>query len=209
MEYNTTRDKLTLREYGRNFHKLVNHLKTFKEKEKRSRLSKTLIEMMKITHPEMRDQNEVEPKLWDDLYIMADYELDIESPFPIPAKKGPDAKPERLKYPKSKIKYRHYGKKIELLIEKASKLKDDKEKESAVVHIGKMMKSFFGMWNKESIDNNVIIQQIKELSDGKLTIDSDKVQELNLFHKVTRERGTNSYPRKNIRHKRPFKKRRM
>ncbi len=209
MEYNTTRDKLTLREYGRNFHKLVNHLKTFKEKEKRNKLSKTLIEMMKITHPEMRDQNEVEAKLWDDLYIMAEYDLDIESPFPVPTKKGPDSKPERLRYPKSKIKYRHYGKKIELLIEKASKLEDDHEKESAVVHIGKIMKSFFGMWNKETIDNSVIIEHIKELSGGKLTIDLDKVQKLNLFHKVTRERGINSYPRKNIHTKRPFKKRRM
>ena len=71
------------------------------------------------------------------------------------------------------------------------------------------MKSFFGMWNKESIDNSVIIEHIKELSDNKLTIDLNKVQELNLFHKVTRERGSNSYPRKNIRPKRPFRKRRM
>ena len=77
MEYNTTRSKLTLREYGRNFHKLVDHLKTFKEKEKRNELSKTLIEMMKITHPDFRDQNEVDAKLCDDLYIMSNYDLNI------------------------------------------------------------------------------------------------------------------------------------
>ena len=209
MEYNTTRSKLTLREYGRNFHKLVDHLKTFKDKKKRNELSKTLIEMMKITHPDFRDQSEVEAKLWDDLYIMSEYDLDIDSPFPKPIKKSIEAKPTRLPYPKNIIKYRHYGKKIEFLIEKASKLKDDQEKESAVVQIGKIMKSFFGMWNKESIDNSVIIEHIKELSNNKLTIDLKKVQELNLFHKVTKEGGSNSYPRKNIRPKRPFRKRKM
>ena len=209
MEYNTTRSKLALREYGRNFHKLVDHLRTFKEKEKRNELSKALIEMMKITHPDLRDQNEVDAKLWDDLYIMSNYDLDIDSPFPKPIKKSIEAKPTRLPYPKNIIKYKHYGKTIEMLIEKASKLKDDQEKESAVVQIGKIMKSFFGMWNKESIDNSVIIEHIKELSDKKLTIDLNKVQELNLFHKVTKERGSNSYPRKNIRPKRPFRKRKM
>ena len=163
----------------------------------------------KITHPDFRDQSEVEAKLWDDLYIMSEYDLDIDSPFPKPIKKSIEAKPTRLPYPKNIIKYRHYGKKIEFLIEKASKLKDDQEKESAVVQIGKIMKSFFGMWNKESIDNSVIIEHIKELSNNELTIDLKKVQELNLFHKVTKERGSNSYPRKNIRPKRPFRKRKM
>ncbi len=195
MEYNTTREKLVLREYGRNFHKLIDHVKKIKEKEKRTDLSKLIIKLMNMAHPELKNQNEIEQKLWDDLHIMSNFELDVNSPYPIPEVdklKGI----ERLEYPKNVIKFRHYGKKIELLIEEACKIKDSKEKESAIIHIGKIMKSFFGMWNKETIDNQVIIDNIKELSNGKLDIDIKKVEELNLFYKNTRERGSKSYQRK-------------
>ena len=97
------------------------------------------------------------------------------------------------------------------MIEEACKLKKEDDKEAAVIHIGKIMKSFFGMWNKESIDNNVIVENIKELSNNKLTIDIEKVKELNLFYKVTRERGSKSHYSKKHHHKprRPFRKRRM
>tara|TARA_B100001741_G_scaffold147629_1_gene121827 strand:+ start:1870 stop:2502 length:633 start_codon:yes stop_codon:yes gene_type:complete len=195
MEYNTTREKLVLREYGRNFHKLIEHVKKIKEKKKRTDLSKLIVKLMNMAHPELKNQNEIEQKLWDDLHIMSNFELDVNSPYPIPEVdklKGI----ERLEYPKNIIRFRHYGKKIELLIEEACKIKDSKEKESAIIHIGKIMKSFFGMWNKETIDNKVIIDNIKELSNGKLDIDIKKVEELNLFYKNTRERGSKSYQRK-------------
>ena len=195
MEYNTTREKLVLREYGRNFHKLIEYVKEIKEKEKRTDLSKLIVKLMNMAHPELKNQNEIDQKLWDDLHIMSNFELKVNSPYPIPEVdklKGI----ERLDYPKNVIRFRHYGKKIELLIEEACKIKDSKEKESAIIHIGKIMKSFFGMWNKETIDNKVIIDNIKELSNGKLDIDIKKVEELNLFYKNTRERGSKSYQRK-------------
>ncbi len=211
MEYNTTRSNLILREYGRNFHKLVEYVGNVKDKEQRNKMSKTLVEMMKITQPSFKDQSEVEAKMWDDLYIMSDYSLDIDSPYPKPKRKSESDIPKKLHYPKSKIRYRHYGKKIELLIEEACKLKKEDEKEAAVIHIGKIMKSFFGMWNKESIDNKVIVENIKELSNNKLSIDIEKVKELNLFYKVTKERGSKHYhsKKKNFKSKRPFRKRRM
>ena len=211
MEYNTTRSNLILREYGRNFHKLVEYVGNVKDKEKRNKMSKTLVEMMKITQPSFKEQSEVEAKMWDDLYIMSDYSLDIDSPYPKPKRKSESDIPKKLHYPKSKIRYRHYGKKIELLIEEACKLKKEDEKEAAVIHIGKIMKSFFGMWNKESIDNKVIVENIKELSNNKLSIDIEKVKELNLFYKVTKERGSKHYhsKKKNFRSNRPFRKRRM
>tara|TARA_B100000579_G_scaffold437699_1_gene468284 strand:+ start:3778 stop:4416 length:639 start_codon:yes stop_codon:yes gene_type:complete len=211
MEYNTTRSNLILREYGRNFHKLVEYVGNVKDKEQRNKMSKTLVEMMKITQPSFKEQSEVEAKMWDDLYIMSDYSLDIDSPYPKPKRKSESDIPKKLHYPKSKIRYRHYGKKIELLIEEACKLKKEDEKEAAVIHIGKIMKSFFGMWNKESIDNKVIVENIKELSNNKLSIDIEKVKELNLFYKVTKERGSKHYhsKKKNFRSNRPFRKRRM
>ena len=210
MEYNTTRSDLILREYGRNFHKLVDYVGNIKSKEQRNKMSKTLVEMMKLTHPSFKDQSEVDAKMWDDLHIMSDFNLDIDSPYPQPKKKGEADKPKRLEYPKTKIKYRHYGKKIELLIEEACKLKKEEDKEDAVIHIGKIMKSFFGMWNKESIDSKVIVDNIKELSNNKLSIDIEKVNEMNLFFKVTKERGSKHYhSKKNFKSNRPFRKRRM
>ena len=209
MEYNTTREKLILREYGRNLHKLVKHIKAIKAKDKRTSLSKLLVKLMNMTHPEFKSQNEIDQKLWDDLYIMSDFDLDVDSPYPEPKKEELQKVGKRLDYPKNVIKFRHYGKKIELLIEKACKIKDPKEKESAIIHIGKIMKSFFGMWNKESIDNRVIIENINEISKGELDIDVKKVQELNLFYKQTRERGSRTYQRKNLRHKKPYRSKRV
>lgn len=210
MEYNTTRSDLILREYGRNFHKLIDYIGKIKNKEDRNNKAKTIVEMMKLTHPSFKDQNEIDAKMWDDLFIMSDHNLDIDSPFPKPKRKSDSEKPKRLEYPKSNIKYRHYGKKIELLIEEACKIKNDKDKEAAVIHIGKIMKSFFGMWNKESIDSKVIVDHIKELSNNKLSIEVEKVKEMNLFFKVTKERGSKSYhSKKNFKSNRPFKKRRL
>ena len=209
MEYNTITEKLILREYGRNFHKLVNHVKKIKEKEKRSSLSESLVKLMNMTHPELKNQNEIEQKLWDDLHIMSDFDLDVKSPYPMPKKEKVENISERLQYPENDIIFRHYGKKIELLIEKAIKIKDAKEKESATIYIGKIMKSFFKMWNKETIDNRVIIDNIKEISNNKLTLDIDKVEELNLFYKVTKERGSRTYQRKNLKPRKPFRKKRV
>ena len=100
-----------------------------------------------------------------------------------------------------------------MLIDEACKLKKEEDREAAVIHIGKIMKSFFGMWNKESIDSKVIVENIKELSNNKLSIDVDKVKELNLFYKVTKERGSkhhyHSKSKKNFKSNRPFRKRRM
>ena len=104
MEYNTTREKLVLREYGRNFHKLIEHVKKIKEKEKRTDLSKLIVKLMNMAHPELKNQNEIEQKLWDDLHIMSNFELDVKSPYPIPEVdklKGI----ERLEYPKNVIRF--------------------------------------------------------------------------------------------------------
>ena len=104
MEYNTTREKLVLREYGRNFHKLIDHVKSIKVKEKRTDLSKLLVKLMNMAHPELKSQNEIEQKLWDDLHVMSNFELNVNSPYPMPEmdkSKGI----MKLEYPKNVIKF--------------------------------------------------------------------------------------------------------
>ena len=181
LEYNTQRAQLKLREYGRNVQNLVAHLKTVENKEERNKKAATLVELMKLINPDLGKNNESDQKVWDDLHIISNFELDIEGPFPKPDASVLDRKPERLKYYSNEIKYRHYGRGVELLIDQAIEIEDPKEREGAVVAIGRLMKGFFQTWNKESIEDEQILKNIKRLSNDKLDIDIETVKELGLF----------------------------
>jgi len=184
MEYNTSRNTLNLKEYGRNVQKLVDFMKNEKDKAKRSEYAQTIVELMKQVTPTRKDVQENAQKLWDDLFIISNFELDIDSPYPIPDKSIINRKPNRVAYQSNRIKYLHYGRNIELLIKEAVKKEDPAERENAVIYIGKLMKSFYSSWNKEVIDDAVILDNIKTISDGELTIDIDRVKEDNLFEKL-------------------------
>ena len=181
LEYNTQRAQLKLREYGRNVQNLVAHLKTVENKDERNKKAATLVELMKLINPDLGKNNESDQKVWDDLHIISNFELDIEGPFPKPDASVLDRKPERLKYYSNEIKYRHYGRGVELLIDQAMEMEDPKEREGAVVAIGRLMKGFFQTWNKESIEDEQILKNIKRLSNDKLDIDIETVKELGLF----------------------------
>lgn len=181
MEYNTERPPLILKEYGRNVQLLTEHIMSISDHDKRSKYAATLIDLMKQVNPSLRDTNETLQQVWDDLYIISGFKLDVDSPFPIPEVSELGKKPGKVPYHKNRIMYKHYGKNIELLIEKAILLEDPEEIESAIVHIGKLMKSFHIAWNKEVIDDEVILDNIKTISGGKLTFDIEKVKDLGLF----------------------------
>jgi hypothetical protein len=207
-DYNTQRERLILKEYGRNVQMLVNYLSTIQDKEERNESAKALVELMKQINPSIKDGNEDNQKLWDDLIIMSDFRLDIDSPFPKPKKELLYKKPDRLRYKDKAIIYKHYGLNIQLLVDKAIEMDDKEEQEAAIVYIGRLMKSFSNLWNKENLDDGTIVKNIRELSRGLLEIDLEKVRSNNLFEHLVKER-----PRKsNVQHqhkggKRPRKKR--
>lgn len=194
MEYNTTRTDIVLKEYGRNVEKLVNYLKTIEDKDKRTAYAHTLIDLMRQLSPSEKETTETNQKLWDDLYIMADFDIEIDGPFPKPEEEVLNRKPDRLGYKSNQIKYRHYGKNIELLIQEAKGKTDPQEREDAIIYIGKLMKSFYGSWNKEGIDDGVILENIKTISNGELSIDLDKVKEDNLFERLYKSRKKPTRP---------------
>ncbi|MFT4738106.1 MAG: hypothetical protein ACI8QD_001867 [Cyclobacteriaceae bacterium] len=181
MEYNTERDHLKLREYGRNVQRMVSYIKTVEDREKRNSYAITLVELMKQINPNLKDSQEYEQKVWDDLFIVSEFELDIDSPYPKPDAAILDRKPDRVKYNFNKIKYRHYGRSLEILIEQAINLEDPAEKQGAVITIGKLMKSFYNTWNRENIEDEQVLKNIKQLSDNQLDIDIETVKDLNLF----------------------------
>lgn len=196
--YNTVKDKLILKEYGRNIQNLVRFLNTIEDKEERSRKASALIDIMKKINFNIKDVPEMQQKLWDDIHIISDFKLEVDGKFPKPGRDIIYKKPQRLNYKKNEITFKHFGRNIELFVDKACTLKDSEEREVATIQIGKLMKAFFYSYSRDSIDNNVICQNIKKLSGGKLKIDIDKVSLPNLFEPHRKERKyTNNKDKRN------------
>jgi ArsR family metal-binding transcriptional regulator len=211
-EYNTQRNPLILKEYGRNVQMLVDYLMEIEDMDKRNASAKALVDLMKQINPAVKEGSEDTQKLWDDLFIMSDFKLEIDSPFPKPDKDLLLKKPDVLGYRDKKIMFKHYGLNIQLMVDHALTLEDPKDQEDAVIYIGRLMKSFASIWNKDNLDDAVILHNIRDLSGGKLDIDLDKVRENNLFNNLVREKpksysNNNDRDRDRGRNKRPRRKR--
>lgn len=167
---------------------LIEHIKTIEDKEQRSASAYVLIELMKLINPNAKDTQENSQKLWDDLYIMAGFDLDIDSPYPMPEEEILNKKPDRLGYKTSAIRFKHYGRNIQLLIEEAIKLEDPEEKDAAVIHIGRLMKSFQNTWNRDNVDDDTIVKNIRSMSKGGLDIDLERVKSEGLFESMVKEK---------------------
>src|SRR5688500_2541951 len=187
-DYNSQRPLIILKEYGRNVQKLVEYIRNIPSKDKRTELAYTLIELIKQLTPTIKDQPENPQRVWDDLYIIADFNLDINAPYPVPAREILFKKPDKVDYPQSQVRFKHYGKNIEKLVKEALKKEDPQERQDAIIYLGKLMKTFYGNWNKETLDDSVILKDIQEMSGGALDMTIEKVREDNLFEKLYKER---------------------
>ena len=188
LEYNTQRPGIILKEYGRNVQNLVDHIRSVPDKNKRTEMANTLIDLIRQLTPSLKDQPENPQRLWDDLYIIADFNLEVNGPYPKPEREILFKKPMKVSYPQSDIRFKHYGKNIEKLVKEAIKLEDPTEREEAAIYLGKLMKTFYASGNKETLDDSVIVKDIQILSQGKLVLSLEKVREDNLFEKLYRER---------------------
>ncbi len=187
-DYNTVQEKLTLREYGRNIQMLVQHLKTIEDPKEKSKKAETLVELMRQLNPAIRDTPEIAQKIWDDLHIISEFELEVEGPFPKPDSTLITKKPEKVPYQTNEIVFKHFGRNIELLVDKAITLEDKEEQEAAIIHIGKLMKTFFSSYNKDVMEDDVVYANIRQLSKNQLDIDMVKVKEGNLFEPQKKDR---------------------
>jgi len=173
MEYYTQLEKLIIPEYGRNIQMMIEYIVNLPDREKRNRMAHALVNIMAQLHPEMREVGDVKRKLWDHLYIMSDFKLDVDSPFPAPSPQTLLDKPQQLSYPYKDIKFRHYGKNLELLIEKAILMEDGPAKNAFIKVIANHMKKSYLTWNRDSVSDEVIGQHLNFLSEGKLTLSED------------------------------------
>ena len=181
LDYNTQRDALVLKEYGRNMQNMVRHLKTIEDVEERTRAAETLINLMKQLNPSVRENSDNVHRIWDHLYIMADGEIEFNNEFLPQTEEERTRKPDHIGYTEEPVKYRHYGRNVELVIAKAAQIEDQQELINAVADIGKLMKSFYLTWNRDSVEDEVILKDIKRLSGGKIDIDIEVIKEDNLF----------------------------
>ena len=170
LEYNTEREHLIIPEYGRHLQKMINHAKTRETKEEREKLAKAIISVMGNLQPHLRDVPDFQHKLWDQLFIMSNFELDVDSPYPIPKREEVYARPETLKYPQNHPKYRFYGNNIKTMIDVANTWEDGELKEALLYTIANHMKKCFLNWNKDTVEDAVIFNHLYELSNGKIDL---------------------------------------
>ncbi len=168
MDYNSNRSKLSLPEYGRNLQNMVDHIMTIEDRNERNRAARTIIDIMGTMYPYLRDINDFKHKLWDHLAIMSNFNLDIDYPYTPPSPEFFVTPPKKVPYDNNTIKYRHYGKTIENLIEKASDYPDQKERELLIKLIANQMKKSYVVWNKDSVTDDKIFADIEEISHGKI-----------------------------------------
>lgn len=162
-QYNTQKKKLLLPEYGRNIQKMVDYLLTIQDREERTRAAKTVIDVMGNLYPHLRDVPDFRHKLWDHLAIMSEFQLDIDTPYPLPSLEKLQEKPERLPYSTNRIKYKHYGKLVEKLIEEIRNQEDPDQKRALIVLTANHMKKSFLTWNKDSVEDEQIYNDINTL----------------------------------------------
>jgi hypothetical protein len=178
-DYNTQRKRMALPEYGRNVQKMVDHIKTIQDRDERNRAAKTIIQIMGNLNPQIRDIGDFKHKLWDHLSIIADFDLDIDFPFSPPEPSKFIEKPNQVPYKQGDIRYLHYGRIIELMIDAASEMDDGDEKEYLTNLIVNQMKKSYITWNRGQVSDEVIIGDMKLLSGGRLKItDGIKILEV-------------------------------
>ena len=170
LEYNSERPLMIIPEYGRHIQKLVDHCLALETKEERDKMAKSIVDVMGNLQPHLRDVPDFKHKLWDQLYIMADFKLDVESPYPQPSKEELREKPKGLAYPKSASRYRYYGNNIQTMIDTALGWEDGDKKEALVFTIANHMKKCYLNWNKDTVDDPVIFKHLFDLSDGKIDL---------------------------------------
>lgn len=185
LEYNAERPKLRIPEYGRHLQKLIENAVGISDREERNRAARQIIKIMGAMNPHLRDVPDFQHKLWDQLFIMSDFKLDVDSPFPIPEPDVIILKPEPLEYPQLNPKYRYYGNNIKFMIDVAAKWEEGEMRDALIMLIANHMKKSYLSWNKDTVEDAVIFDHLYELSKGRIDLRSTD-EELSLTKDLIR-----------------------
>jgi len=197
-DYNTTRSDLILAEYGRNVQNMVKYICALEDRDERNKYAQAVIDLMGFLNPHLRDVADFKHKLWDHLHIISGYQIDVDSPYPKPTPEAAAIRPKHIGYPQQKIKYKHYGKTVEVLIEKTKAVEDPERRTAMVQGIANFMKMAYVQWNKDSVADETIFKNLRELSGGELKLDENvNLNKVEFKPVVTRPVNNNNRGRNN------------
>ena len=200
MKYNTELSKLIIPEYGRHIHQIIDSLSLIKDRKKRNEQTEIVIQIMGNLNPHLRDVNDFKHKLWDHLFIMSDYKLDVDSPYPIPEKKEKKERPIKITNTQGTVKYKHYGKFVIDMLKKLSDSKNEVNKNHLIISIANQMKRSYINWNKSNVLDDVIFSEIENISNGKIKIPENTVLDnIQIYQKQNNHHK--SGPRKKLNHR--------
>jgi hypothetical protein len=168
MEYNTTRNHLAMREYGRHVQKMVEHILTIEDPERRQKNTEAVIELMGFLNPHLKNVEDFRHKLWDHLFLIADFKIEVESPYPTPTREALKAKPQPLPYPKRSSRFAHLGKNLEDIIDRALAEQDPEKRQGFANAIAYYMKLAYNNWHKEVVHDDAIQSELTNITDGQL-----------------------------------------
>ncbi|MBV2165084.1 MAG: DUF4290 domain-containing protein [Kaistella sp.] len=198
MEYNTNRPQLHMPEYGRIIQHLVERCKELATKEERNEMAVAIVDFMGQRNPQLRDEENYKHKLWDHLYILSNYDLDVDSPYPFPTVEELNEKPKRMEYPKLQGDFKFYGKSILQLIEKAIELEAGDEKDALIQVIANNMKKSYNVYNKEHVQDEVIFRHLKDLSENRLDLTGlDSLEKSKIYYASGRTNKNNGRTNQN------------
>ena len=210
MEYNTSRNHLLLPEYGRNVQNMIAHAIEIADREERNKATQAIIEVMGQLNPHLRDEDDYRHKLWTHLFIMSDFKLDVDSPYEIPEQESLTEAPNHMDYPKSKIRFGHYGKYSQMILQEAKNISEEDERDYMVNKMGTFMKKQYLIHNNSAVENTVIANQLEELSGGELKIENPEdlgstnqmLKTLGIQENKRQQNGKNSKKKQNNKKKR-------
>ena len=194
LQYNTKRTRLIIPEYGRHVQLMINQILETQDREERNKMARAVIGIMGNMNPHLRDVPDFQHKLWDQLFIMSNFQLDVDSPFEKPQQEVLEQKPDRLAYPQRNPKYRFYGNNIKSMIDVAMNWEDGDLKNALVYNIANHMKKCFLNWNKDTVQDEVILNHLLELSDNKLKVREEDLPltDASEFLKIRSKNGNGS-----------------
>lgn len=209
MDYNTERTHLHMPEYGRIIQQLVERCKEVADREERNEMASAIVDFMGQRNPQLRDEENYKHKLWDHLYILSSYDLDVDTPYPFPTEEELQQKPKRMEYPKLQGDFKFYGKSILQLIDKAIELEAGDEKDALIQVIANNMKKSYNVYNKEHVQDEVIFRHLKDLSGNRLDLTVlDSLEKSKIYYATNRNNKNNGKNNQNSNSQNSHNKRR-
>ncbi|MCF8460212.1 MAG: DUF4290 domain-containing protein [Flavobacteriales bacterium] len=173
MEYNTAREQMQIPEYGRNIQKMIEFAKTLEDKNERNKAANSIIKVMGQVNPALKGNEDLTHKIWDHMFIISGFDFDVDSPFPKPVKEDFEKGPDKIPYPENEIAHRHYGRVIEALIKKVAAVESEEDRLKMGVALANTMKRAYLNWNRDTVENRVILKNLRDMSGGKINLPED------------------------------------